>query len=138
GWQLIYGLDLGSGRAEQAAAGGEMVGRIIGPKLLAFQFSNETDGFRVELRKPNYDPADYIAEWREFLKAVRTRVPGAPLAGPDISFDTSWLAPFINAFGSEVVFLTCHYYSEGPASSPMRQWRGCWDPTKRWQSSSIP
>ena len=118
GWQLIYGLDLGSGKAEQAAAEAEMIAQIVGPKLLAFQFGNEPDGFRVDIRKSNYNPLDYIAEWREFLKALRTRVPGAPLAGPDISFDTSWLAPFIHAFGSEVVCLTCHYYSEGPASSP--------------------
>jgi hypothetical protein len=51
------------------------------------------------------------------LKALRTSIPGAALAGPDV-FSTSWLAPFIHAFGSEVVFLTYHYYSEGPASSP--------------------
>src|ERR1700745_2853547 len=38
GWQLIYGLDLGSGDAEQAAAEAEMVAQIVGPKLLAFQF----------------------------------------------------------------------------------------------------
>jgi hypothetical protein len=118
GWQLIYGLDLGSGKAEQAAAEAEMVAQIVGPKLLAFQFGNEPDGFRAEIRKSNYNAPDYIAEWREFLKALRTRVPGAPLAGPDIAGDTSWLAPFIHAFGREVVFLTCHYYSEGPASSP--------------------
>ena len=118
GWQLIYGLDLGSGKAEQAAAEAEMVSQIVGPKLLAFQLGNEPDGFRVDIRKSNYNPLDYIAEWREFLKALRSRVPGAPLAGPDISFDTSWLPPFIHAFGSELIFLTCHYYSEGPASSP--------------------
>jgi hypothetical protein len=118
GWQLIYGLDLGSGKAEQAAEEAEMVAQIVGPKLLAFQFGNEPDGFRVDVRKSNYNPPDYIAEWREFLEALRRRVPGAPLAGPDIAFDTSWLAPFIHAFGSEVVFLTCHYYSEGPASNP--------------------
>jgi len=118
GWQLIYGLDLGSGKAEQAAAEAEMVAQIVGPKLLAFQFGNEPDLFGLDVRKSNYNPLDYIAEWREFLKALRTRVPGAPLAGPDIAFDTNWLAPFIHAFGSEVAFLTCHYYSEGPASSP--------------------
>ena len=118
GWQLIYGLDLGSGKAEQAAAEAEMVAQIVGPKLLAFQFGNEPDGFRVDIRKSDYNAVDYIAEWREFLNALRTRVPGAPLAGPDIAFDASWLAPFIRSFGSEVVFLTCHYYSEGPASSP--------------------
>jgi Glycosyl hydrolase family 79 C-terminal beta domain len=118
GWQLIYGLDLGSGKPEQAAAEAEMVAQIVGPRLLAFQFGNEPDLFRSGIRKSNYNPSDYIAEWREFLKELRTRVPGAPLAGPDIAFDTSWLPPFIHACGSEVAFLTCHYYTEGPASSP--------------------
>jgi hypothetical protein len=54
----------------------------------------------------------------EFLKALRAALPGAPLAAPDIAGDTSRLAPFIQALGREVVFLTCHYYSEGPASRP--------------------
>jgi Glycosyl hydrolase family 79 C-terminal beta domain len=118
GWQLIHGLDLGSGTAEQAATEAEMVAQIVGPQLLAFQFGNEPDLFRVDIRKPNYNCSDYLAEWGECLKALRTRVPGAALAGPDIAFDTSWLAPFVDAFGSEVVFLTYHYYSEGPATSP--------------------
>jgi hypothetical protein len=117
GWKLIYGLDLGSGRAEQAATEAEMVAQVVGSNLLAFQFGNEPDLFRLDLRKADYDFSDYLVEWREFLKALRTRVPGAPVAGPDISFDTTWLGPFIKAFGSEVVFLTCHFYSEGPASS---------------------
>ena len=118
GWQLIYGLDLGSGNPEQAAAEAEMVTQVVGPKLLAFQFGNEPDGFRVDIRKPNYNCSDYLAEWGDFLKALRTQVAGASLAGPDISYDTSWLAPFRHALGSEVTFLTCHYYSEGPANSP--------------------
>ena len=35
GWQLIYGLDLGSGKAEQAGAEAEMVAQIVGSKLLS-------------------------------------------------------------------------------------------------------
>jgi hypothetical protein len=117
GWRLIYGLDLGSGKAEQAVTEAEMVAQVVGSNLLAFQFGNEPDLFRLDVRKSNYAVSDYLVEWREFLKALRTRIPDAPLAGPDIAYDTSWLGPFINAFGSKVVFLTCHYYSEGPASS---------------------
>jgi hypothetical protein len=71
--------------------------------------------FRRDIRKSNYNASDYLVEWRAFLKALRTRLPGAPLAGPDIAYDTTWLGPFIHAFASEVVFLTFHYYSEGPA-----------------------
>ena len=118
GWQLIYGLDLGSGEAKQAAVEAEMVAQGIGSKLLAFQFGNEPDRFRLDVRNSSYSFSDYIVEWREFLKALRARVPDGPLAGPDIANDTSWLGPFVSAFGSELGFLTCHYYSEGPASSP--------------------
>ena len=118
GWQLIYGLDLGSGKVEQAAAEAEIVAQVIGSNLLAFQFGNEPDLFHLNVRKSSYGVSDYIAEWREFLTALKARIPDAPLAGPDIANDTSWLGPFIAAFGSELVFLTCHYYSEGPASSP--------------------
>jgi len=117
GWQLICGLDLGSGKAEQAAAAAEIVAQVVGSNLLAFQFGNEPDLFRLDVRKPDYGVAEYIGEWREFLTALKARVPGAPLAGPDIANNTSWLGPFIDAFGSELTFLTCHYYSEGPASS---------------------
>jgi hypothetical protein len=85
GWQLIYGLDLGSGEAEQAAAEAEMVAQIVGSKLLAFQFGNELDLFCEDIRKATYDASDYLVEWRECLKALRTRVPGAPLAGPACS-----------------------------------------------------
>jgi hypothetical protein len=118
GWQLIYGLDLGSGNAEQAAAEAETVARVVGSNLLAFQFGNEPDLFRLDVRKPSYGVSDYIAEWRDFLTALKARLHYLPLAGPDIANDTSWLGPFIDAFGPELAFLTCHYYSEGPASSP--------------------
>lgn len=117
GWRLIYGLDLGSGKPEDAAAEAEMVAQIVGPKLLAFQIGNEPDDFRQDIRKATYNHPDYIAEWRVFSAAIRARVPGAPLAGPDVAFDSSWLVPFAQTFGREVIFLTCHYYSEGPASS---------------------
>jgi len=117
GWQLIYGLDLGSGQGEHAAAEAEMVAQIVGSKLLAFQFGNEPDLFRLDIRQSNYNASDYLVEWRDCLKALRARVPDAPLAGPDVANDTSWFKPFIQAFRSELVFLTCHYYSEGPASS---------------------
>ena len=118
GWQLIYGLDLGSGDAKQAAAEAEMVAQVVGSKLLAFQFGNEPDLFRLDIRKSNYNASDYLGEWLEFLRALRMRVPESPLAGPDIANDTRWLRPFIDEFGSDLAFLTCHYYSEGPASSP--------------------
>jgi hypothetical protein len=118
GWRLIYGLNLGTGKPEQAASEAALVANAVGSKLMAFQIGNEPDGFRNELRSQNYNHPDFIAEWRVFAKAIRARVPGAPLAGPDVGFDTSWLAPFASAVGPEVAFLTYHFYSEGQMSGP--------------------
>jgi hypothetical protein len=44
-WQLIYGLNLASGTAEDAAAEAAYVTNAVGPQLLALQIGNEPDGF---------------------------------------------------------------------------------------------
>jgi hypothetical protein len=47
GWRLIYGLNLATGTAEEAAAEAAYVARAVGPQLLAFQIGNEPDGFAL-------------------------------------------------------------------------------------------
>jgi len=98
GWQRIYGLDLGSGKAKQAAVEAAMVGQAVGSNLLAFQFGNEPDRFGLDVRNSNFHVSEYLVEWRKFLETLRTLVPDAPLAGPDIASDTGWLGSFISAF----------------------------------------
>ena len=45
GWKLIYGLNMGTGTAETAAAEADFVMRTMGDKLIAFQLCNEPDLF---------------------------------------------------------------------------------------------
>jgi hypothetical protein len=45
GWRLIYGLNLARGTPESAADEAAYVANAVGPRLLAFQISNEPDGF---------------------------------------------------------------------------------------------
>ncbi|MBV9490356.1 MAG: hypothetical protein JO069_11635 [Verrucomicrobia bacterium] len=119
GWRLIYGLNLGSGSAEQAAQEAALVNHLVGARLLAFQIGNEPDLYGHNGRRPgDYGVGSYIREWRTFSEAIRAQVPGAPFAGPDTSPDTSWLAPFGRAFNRDLQFLTYHWYPEGPAGSP--------------------
>ena len=55
GWQLIYGLNLGTGTPEVAAEEAAYVTDRMGSKLLAFQLGNEPDLFsRNGLRTPDY------------------------------------------------------------------------------------
>lgn len=120
GWKLIYGLNMGTGTVEDAAAEAAYVMDVAGPKLIAFQLCNEPDLFyRNGIRRSDYEFPQFAAEWQRFYDAIRVRVPTAPFAGPDTAFNTSWLVPFAQKFKNEVKFLSQHYYAEGPPTDPL-------------------
>ncbi|MFZ0662336.1 MAG: hypothetical protein WAM66_06550 [Acidobacteriaceae bacterium] len=119
GWKLIYGLNMGTGKPEAAAAEAAYVMNLLGPKLVAFQLCNEPDLFyRNGIRKAGYNFADFAKEWQHFYKVIRARVPNAPFSGPDTAYNDEWLAPFAKEFKSEIKFLSQHYYAEGPPTDP--------------------
>jgi hypothetical protein len=45
-------------------------------------------------------------------------LPNAPFAGPDTAYNNEWLVPFAKQFKREAVFLSQHYYAEGPPTDP--------------------
>ena len=49
---------------------------------------------------------------------IQQRVPNAPFAGPDTAFNNEWLVPFAQEFKQDIVFLSQHYYAEGPPNDP--------------------
>jgi hypothetical protein len=119
GWKLIYGLNMGTGTAEMAAAEADFVMRTVGDKLIAFQLCNEPDLFyRNTLRNSAYNFEQFAREWQHFYQVIRQRVPLAPFAGPDTAFNNEWLVPFARQFKSEAAFLSQHYYAEGPPADP--------------------
>lgn len=119
GWTLIYGLNMGTGSAEDAAAEAAFVMDVAGPKLIAFQLCNEPDlFFRNGIRKSDYDAAQFNQEWKHYYDAIKARVSNAPFAGPDTAYNNSWLVPFAQKFRNEARFLSQHYYAEGPPTDP--------------------
>ena len=72
----------------------------------------------TEIRKADYDFAQFAAEWERFYQAIRVRVPKAAFAGPDTAYNTEWLVPFAKKFQHEAAFLSQHYYAEGPPTDP--------------------
>jgi hypothetical protein len=119
GWKLIYGLNMGTGTAEAAADEAAYVMKLLGPKLVAFQLCNEPDLFyRNGIRKAGYNFSDFAKEWQHFYKVIRARVPDAPFSGPDTAFNNEWLVPFAKKFKNEILFLSQHYYAEGPPTDP--------------------
>jgi hypothetical protein len=119
GWNLIHGLNMGTGTAEAAAAEAAYVMDVIGTRVIAFQLCNEPDLFSKNgIRKPDYAFDQYSEEWRHFYDTIKAKTPSAPFAGPDTAFNNTWLAPFARKFKKEVRFISQHYYAEGPPTDP--------------------
>ena len=114
GWKLIWGLNLGRGTAESAADQAAAVARAAGDRLLCFEIGNEPDLFVGQGHKPKgYGYAEYRQEFERFAEALRARVPGARLAGPDVAGATDWVASFAHDERDRISLLTEHYYRTG-------------------------
>lgn len=121
GWQLIWGLNLGSGTQQNAIDEAKGVAEIAKDKLLAFEIGNEPDLFAHEGHRPHgYSYENYLTDYRRFKSAIRAALPGAPLAGPDAALENDWVQHFAHDEGSDLRLLTHHYYRGGagnPAST---------------------
>jgi hypothetical protein len=122
GWKLIYGLNLARGTPQEAAEEAAYVSRVVGSNLLAFQIGNEPDRFGrwawTAPRFKTYNAAAFVAEWRTFYASVRSQVPDAHFAGPDVAGETDWVAALAGAHPEGLVLFTSHYYADGPAGEP--------------------
>lgn len=118
GWELIWGLNLGSGTTQDAVEEARVVARIAKDKLLAFEIGNEPDLFVHEGHRPGgYSYENYLEEYRRFKAAVRAALPGVPFAGPDVAGDNEWVKRFAKDESRDLKLLTHHYY-RGGASNP--------------------
>ena len=121
GWRCLYGLNTGRGSVEHAAEEAFYVHQTLGPKLIALQLGNEPDAWRNRYRGADWSYEAYWKEWVVTRAAVRKRVPEAKFAGPDISNKMAYVTGFaadVQKSAPEVVLLTSHYYTMGPAGKP--------------------
>jgi hypothetical protein len=138
GWKLIYGLNMGTGTAEDAADQAAKVMDAAGSKLIAFQLCNEPDlFFRNGIRKSDYDFKQFALEWQHFYETIRARLPNAPFAGPDTAYNNEWLVPFAKQFKREAAFLSQHYYAEGPPTDPSMTIERLLRPSPRLQDEFV-
>ena len=117
GWKLIWGLNLGSGTANEAVEEAQAVADAAGSSLLAFEIGNEPDLFVPAHRRKGFGYADFLGEYRRLKKLIRARLPAAPFAGPDVASATDWVPRFARDEGSDLKLLTHHYYAQGPPRS---------------------
>jgi hypothetical protein len=122
GWRLLYGLNFATGTPEQAAAEAACVQRLCGKNLLGFQLGNELDywtgGFRLRSGPDAWNFDNYYKQWREWVRIIRAKTPNAPMAGPDVAENLSWMEQLAEHEGNNITMLTKHHYAMGPAGDP--------------------
>jgi hypothetical protein len=86
GWKVIYGINLKTNTAANAASEAAFAAKTLGSGLLAFEIGNEPNFYRTE--------ATYETSYNAYVKAIRAKVPGAVFDGPGQGDSTSWVGTF--------------------------------------------
>jgi len=119
GWPVLYGLNLGANDPDMAAREAQYVSNSLHSNLLAFQIGNEADLYSNNgLRSRSFSYADFRPQWEATYNAVKNAVPNATFAGPDVSYQKSWVTNFANDEHQNIILVDSHYYQTGPASNP--------------------
>jgi hypothetical protein len=116
GWKLIWGLNLGDDKLDNAIEQARAVSTIMGDRLLALEIGNEPDLFpRSGHRGADYGYPAWFAEYRRYKAAIRAVLPHAPFAGPDLAGATDWMEQFARD-ERDIALLTAHHYITGQAN----------------------
>ena len=116
GWRLIWGLNLGSDKLDNAVEQARAVAGIMGDRLIALEIGNEPDLFPNQGHRPRpYDFAMWLADYRRYKAAIRAVLPRVAFAGPDLAGATDWMEQFARQ-ESDIALLTAHHYITGQAN----------------------
>ncbi|WP_240049248.1 hypothetical protein [Mucilaginibacter psychrotolerans] len=117
GWKVLFGLNLGNNDVGAAVDEAAYVAGRLKNNLYLLQFGNEPDVFHLyNHRSPVYNYDGFKADWEAYYNAVIMRLPGAPLAGPDVAYNGDWIRWFAQDESSHVKLFSGHHYNCGPAS----------------------
>jgi hypothetical protein len=83
---VIYGINLKTNTAANAANEASFAAKTLGDSLEAFEIGNEPNFYRTE--------ATYETSYNAYVKAIRAAVPGAVFDGPGQGDSTSWVGTF--------------------------------------------
>ena len=86
GWRVIYGINLKTNTAQNAADEAAYAAKALGHSLIAFEIGNEPNVYTTETA--------YEQSFEAYAKAIRTRVPGAVFDGPGQADSTAWASTF--------------------------------------------
>ena len=112
GWNVMWGLNLGTGSREEAVQEAQDVTGILGDHLQSFEIGNEVDIHgRYTLKYHDFN--SYYSNYLAYKVAIRAALPEAKFSGPDAANNTGWLLRFATNESKDVRLLTHHYYRTG-------------------------
>jgi len=110
GWRLIWGLNLGADKLDNAVEEARAVAGIMGDRLIALEIGNEPDLFPNQGHRPRpYDFGMWLADYRRYKTAIRAVLPRVAFAGPDLAGAVDWMEKFARQ-ESDIALLTAHHY----------------------------
>jgi hypothetical protein len=118
GWTLIWGLNLGQDREDEAVEEARAIAAIVGVGSVMFEVGNEPDLFVHAHRAAGYDYEQWREQYQDYAGRIARVVPGAVFAGPDVAVHTDWVGKFAQHAAKNMKLLTHHYYAEGPPKNP--------------------
>jgi hypothetical protein len=112
GWQVLYGINLGSNTPQNAAAEAAYVAGKLGASLYGFEIGNECDLYSSNgIRSSTYTFSDFVEEWQIYASQIVAAAPGSKLTGPASAGNVeNWTVPFASAEAARIVLVTQHYY----------------------------
>lgn len=103
GWKAIYGINLKTNTASNAASEAAYAAKTLGGNLIAFEIGNEPNVYKTE--------STYETSFAAYTKAIRAKVPGAVFDGPGTYGNTPWMDPFAaHEKGNGLQILSMHTY----------------------------
>jgi len=117
GWSVLYGVNLAQSTPALAAAEVAYAAQAFGKNLFGIEIGNEPDLYAGNYFPSTWTFANYLTLWQSFASAILAQTPGAPLTGPVVASNTTWVSSFAQAEGKSVVLLSAHYYRGNGESS---------------------
>lgn len=106
GWSAIYGINLKTNTAANAASEAQFVAQTLGSSLVAFEIGNEPNAYQSE--------SAYESSYNSYAAAIRAKVPGAVFDGPGESNSTGWVGTFAaHEKNNHLQILSQHRYIGG-------------------------
>lgn len=103
GWKVIYGINLKTNTAANAASEAQFVAKTLGSSLRAFEIGNEPNDYTTE--------SAYEASYNAYVAAIRAKVPSAVFDGPGEGDSTAWDAAFAaHEKNNGLALLSTHLY----------------------------